>query len=264
MNALLEICVDDAAGIDAAVAGGADRLELCASLELGGLTPSAALVERAVATGCPVHMMIRPVSGDFVLDGAAIALMREEIRLGAWCGVAGMVLGATRPEGGLDYDALARFREAARDVQLVLHRAIDLVADPVEAVRRVAALGYDKVLSSGGALRAVDGATTLAGMVEAAGNGLSIIAGSGVTADNVAWLLDHTGVREVHASASSPGPAPHPDAIGLGFARGPRNRTDAGRVRALREAIAQWKHATRTVAPHDLRQGAARNRGLTI
>ena len=124
-------------------------------------------------------MMIRPVSGDFVLDGAAIALMREEIRLGAWCGVAGVVLGATRPEGGLDYDALARFREAARDVQLVLHRAIDLVADPVEAVRRVAALGYDKVLSSGGALRAVDGATTLAGMVEAAGNGLSIIAGSG-------------------------------------------------------------------------------------
>src|SRR5436309_1818836 len=126
MNTLLEICVDDAAGIDAAVAGGADRLELCASLELGGLTPSAALVERAVATGCPVHMMIRPTSGDFVLDGAAIALMQEEIRLGAWRGIVGVVVGATRPEGGLDYDALARFREAARDMRIVLHRAIDL------------------------------------------------------------------------------------------------------------------------------------------
>ena len=263
MNALLEICVDDAASIDAAVAGGADRLELCASLELGGLTPSAALVERAVATGCPVHMMIRPVSGDFVLDGAAITLMREEIRLGAWCGVAGMVLGATRPEGGLDYDALARLREAARDVQLVLHRAIDLVADPVEAVRRVAALGYDMVLSSGGALRAVDGATTLAAMVEAAGNRLSIVAGSGVTADNVAWLLDHTGVREVHASASSPGPAPHPDAIGFGFARGPRNRTDPGCVRALREAIARWEHARRAGVPREPRRSAARGRGRT-
>lgn len=253
MNTLLEICVDDVSGIDAAVAGGADRLELCASLELGGLTPSAALVERAVATGCPVHMMIRPVSGDFVLDGAAIALMREEIRLGAWCGIAGVVLGAVRPQGGLDYDALARFRDAARDIRIVLHRAIDLVADPVEAVRRVAALGYDKILSSGGAPRAIDGAATLAAMVEASGARLSIVAGSGVTSDNVAWLLEHTGVREVHASASCPGPAPHPDALALGFARGPRSRTDAGRVRALREAIAQWKRARRTAELDGLR-----------
>ncbi|WP_137863241.1 MULTISPECIES: copper homeostasis protein CutC [unclassified Sphingomonas] len=251
MNTLLEICVDDAAGIDAAVAGGADRLELCASLELGGLTPSAALVERAVATGCPVHMMIRPTSGDFVLDGAAIALMQEEIRLGAWRGIVGVVVGATRPEGGLDYDALARFREAARDMRIVLHRAIDLVADPVEAVRRVAVLGYDKILSSGGAPRAIDGATTLAAMVEAAGKNLSIVAGSGVTSDNAAWLLDHTGVREIHASASCAGPAPHPDAIGFGFAREPRNRTDARRVRALRDAIAAWESGRQTAQFHD-------------
>ncbi len=237
MSALLEICVDDPAGIDAALAGGADRIELCSALELGGLTPSAALIERAVGSGIRTHMMIRPRAGGFVLEAGEAALMLDEIRLGLARGVAGMVVGALRPDGTLDREALARFRDAARDATLVLHRAIDLVPDPVAAVRAAAALGCDKILSSGGAISAAQGMATLAAMVAAAGDRLSIIAGAGITPENVGEILARTGVREVHGSASRPGPDPDAATLRLGFATGPRRRTDETIVRRLRAAI---------------------------
>lgn len=241
MPALLEICVDDSAGLRAAVAGGADRIELCSALELGGLTPSAALVEQAVQTGCPIHMMIRPRAGGFVLAEGEAALMIEEIRLAVARGVAGVVVGALRPDGGLDREALARFRDAARGATLVLHRAIDLVPDPVAAVREAVALGYDKILSSGGAPTAILGMPTLAAMVAEAGRRLSIIAGSGVTPANVARLVAETGVEEVHGSASAPGPEPDAATLRLGFATGPRRHTDRMIVAQLRAALAEGK-----------------------
>jgi copper homeostasis protein len=237
--AILEICVDDSAGLREAIAGGADRIELCSALELGGLTPSAALLEQALQTDCPTHMMIRPRAGGFVLADGEAALMVEEVRLAVARGVAGVVVGALRPEGGLDRDALARFRDAAQDAAIVLHRAIDLVPDPVAAVREAAALGYEKILSSGGAPTAIEGMATLAAMVAEAGARLSIIAGSGVTPANVARLVAGTGVREVHGSASVPGPAPDAATLRLGFATGPRRATDRTIVAQLRTALAE-------------------------
>jgi copper homeostasis protein len=237
VRTLLEICVDDSVGLNTAVAGGADRIELCSALELGGLTPSTALLDRALRTGFPIHMMIRPRAGDFVLAQGEAALMVEEIRLAVARGVAGVVVGALRPDGELDHEALARFRRAARDVTIVLHRAIDLVADPVAAVREAAALGYDKILSSGGAPTAIEGMAVLAAMVAEAGSRLSIIAGSGVTPDNVARLVAGTGVREVHGSASWPGAEPSAAALRLGFAMGPRRATDKATVARLRAAL---------------------------
>jgi len=235
----LEICVDDPGGVAAAVKGGADRIELCSALELGGLTPSAALIAAAVRTGCPTHVMIRPRAGGFVLAEGEAALMVEEIGLAIAQGAAGVVVGALLPEGELDRDALARFRDAARDAVVVLHRAIDLVPDPVAAVRTATALGYDKILSSGGAPTAIEGMTTLAAMVAEAGARLSIIAGSGVTPENVARLVAGTGVREVHGSASRAGPEPDTATRRLGFAAGPRRRTDAAVVAQMRAALAE-------------------------
>lgn len=182
-------------------------------------------------------MMIRPRAGSFVLAEGEAALMVEEIRLAVARGVAGVVVGALRPDGGLDLDTLARFRDAARDAAIVLHRAIDLVPDPVAAVRQVAALGYDKILSSGGAPSAVEGVKTLAAMVVEAGERLSIIAGSGVTPANVARLVAETGVREVHGSASAPGAEPDAAVLRLGFATGPRRETDRTIVAQLRAAL---------------------------
>ena len=239
MSAILEICVDDAVGVDAAVAGGADRIELCSALELGGLTPSAALLSHAVRAGCPVHMMIRPRAGDFAYSEDDLDLMVEEIGAAIARGAAGVVVGALRPDGRLDREALARFRDAARGATIVLHRAIDLVPDPVAAVREAIALGYDKILSSGGALSAVEGITTLAAMVAAAGERLSIIAGAGVRPNNVARVIAGTGVREIHGSASRPGPEPDAATLRLGFATGPRRATDQAIVQRLRAAISE-------------------------
>jgi copper homeostasis protein len=231
VSAILEICVDDAAGVDAAVAGGADRIELCSALELGGLTPSAALLDHALGTGCPIHMMIRPRAGGFVYSEDDVALMVEEIGRAVAGGAAGVVVGALRPDGELDREALGRFRDAAWDAAIVLHRAIDLVPDPVAAVSEAIALGYDKILSSGGASTAVEGMTTLAAMVAAAGERLSII--------TVARIIAGTGVREVHGSASRPGAEPDAATLRLGFATGPRRVTDQAIVERLHTMLAE-------------------------
>ncbi|WP_116089567.1 copper homeostasis protein CutC [Sphingomonas crusticola] len=237
MAVLLEICVDDAAGVEAAVAGGADRIELCSALELGGLTPPPALLRCAVASGLPIHAMIRPRSGGFLLKDGDVALMIDEIGSALAEGATGVVVGALLADGTLNQAALGAFRDAAGDAQIVLHRAIDLTPDPVAAVESACALGYDKILSSGGATTAIEGAATLARMVSAAKGRLSIIAGSGVTPDNVALLLTQTGVLEVHSSASVADAPPDEAALRLGFAMGARRVTDAGTVRRLCAAI---------------------------
>lgn len=236
MAVMLEICVDDAAGVAAAVVGGADRIELCGALELGGLTPSPGLIEHAVATGVPVHAMIRPRAGSFVYDMDELALMAEDIRHALALGAAGVVVGALRPDDTLDSRALARFRMVSRDAALVLHRAIDLVPDPIAAVEEACALGFDKILSSGQEATALAGALTLARMVEAADGRLSVIAGSGLTPDNVVRIARVSGVHEVHASASQAG-RPDPRSVAMGFSAGPRRRTSAALVRRLRTAI---------------------------
>lgn len=238
MPPLLEICVADPAGVDEAVAGGADRLELCTGLEGGGLTPSAALIDRAVASGLPVHVLVRPRFGGFVLDDGEADLVVADVRAALSRGAAGVVVGALRPDGRLDRDRLARFREAARDGVAVLHRAIDLAVDPVAAVDEACALGFDKVLSSGGAASAPEGAATLARMVEAAGKRLSVIAAAGVRPDNVSALVAATGVGEVHSSASRIEPEPDERTARFGFGD-TRRRTDRTVVAALRAMVSK-------------------------
>lgn len=236
---LLEICVDDAEGVAAVVAAGADRIELCGALGVGGLTPSAALVAHAVESGVPVHAMVRPRDGDFRYDRADMGLVLKEIRLMVAMGVAGVVVGAMADDQRLDLEALARWREASAGVAIVLHRAIDLVADPVEAVGQAAELGYDHILTSGGAATAERGADVIAKMVEAADGRLSIIAGSGVSAENVRALIARTGVDAIHASASVREDWGDSRVLDMGFAIGPRRRTSAHRIAAIRQKIGE-------------------------
>lgn len=242
----LEICVDDIAGVHTAIAGGADRIELCAALALGGLTPSAGLVEAALnaahPTGVAVHAMVRPRAGDFRYDEAETALaMREALALIVQ-GVDGLVFGAAR-DGALDGSVLATWVAAARaggrPVSLTLHRAIDCTADPVSAVDVAAALGFDRILTSGGAASAEEGAGTIARMVAQAGDRIRIMAGAGVRPDNAARLLAATGVRDLHGSASAPTAENDARAVAVGFDTPPRRRTDEDMVRALRAVLDQ-------------------------
>jgi copper homeostasis protein len=232
---LLEVCVDSAAGLDAAVAGGADRIELCSALEIGGLTPAPGLMRRAAGCGLPVHAMVRAGPGGFVLSGADLEVMLADIAAVRAAGLAGVVFGAVTPGGRLDVPALKRLCDAARGLDLTLHRAVDLCEDAEAAVGQAIALGFHRILSSGGARTAPEGVDRLAVMFRAAAGRITIMPGSGVTAARLP-LLRALPLREVHASCALAVPAGARETA-LGFAGPGLRRTDAGQVAALQAAL---------------------------
>lgn len=201
---LLEVCVDNALSLTAARRGGADRIELCSALALDGLTPSAGLMQMASKLGRPVYAMIRPRDGDFVFSSADIDIMLRDIDASRAAGLEGVVLGANRPSGELDAAVLTRLCRHAAGLGMTLHRSVDLVPDPLDAVDLAMELGFERILTSGGAETAQDGADRIARMVAHAGQRLSIMAGSGVTPANAHEILRRTGVKELHGSCSAP------------------------------------------------------------
>lgn len=235
----LEICVDDAAGIEAAIAGGANRIELCAALGLGGLSPSAGLIALAAALPIPTMAMIRPRAGDFVWSKAERAAMRAEIAAIRNAGLAGVVIGASLPDGQLDADTLAELAAAAEGMEVTLHRAIDLTPDPVAAMRLAASLGIRRVLSSGGARTAAEGLDRLAIMAAAAPD-VTVMPGGGIDDGDAALFASRLPLTEIHASASVQTPPPALPAVArFGFQPAGARRTDTIRVRALRHALDQ-------------------------
>ena len=154
---LVEVCLDSAEGLAEAVAGGADRIELCAALAVGGLTPSAGLMQAAARCPVPVLAMIRPRAGDFVFSPAEVAIMLADIAAARAAGLAGVVLGASLPGGRLDRAILARLTDAASGLDLTLHRAFDLVPDIAPAIELAADLGFRRILTSGQAATAAEG-----------------------------------------------------------------------------------------------------------
>jgi len=201
----VEIAVTTPRGAAVAAAAGADRVELCSALEVGGITPSAALLRLAVETGVGVHALVRNRPGDFVYDADDVRCMAEDAAFAASVGAAGIVVGALTPDGGLDRPALERIVGAARDVDplvhLTFHRAIDHTADPAGLLDALSALGFRRVLTSGGASAACDGVAVLEAMV-ARGSGVEIMAGGGVLPGQIARLAE-AGVAAVHLSAKT-------------------------------------------------------------
>ena len=234
---LLEVCVDSVSGLQAAVAGGADRIELCSALELGGLTPSPGLMRLAAGSPVPVYAMIRPRSGDFVFSRGEVEAMFADIDAVRAAGLAGVVLGANLPGGRLDEEALGRLVRHAVGLGKTLHRAFDLVPHPPQAVETAIELGFSRILTSGGAPTAVEGLETLRAVFAAADDRIAVMPGSGVTVDSAPQLLAALPIREIHASCSAPRPATEPRARALGFDSGQRRQTSADLVAALRKAV---------------------------
>jgi copper homeostasis protein len=220
---LFEACIDSAASALAAIAGGAGRLELCEALVEGGLTPSLGKVEgvlrAAAASGTPVHVLVRPRSGDFCYSEAEFEVMLRDVALCGGAGAAGVVVGALLPDGRVDEPRVRALVAAARrhgGMRVTLHRAVDAARDAVEAALAGAAAGVDFVLTSGGARSAEEGAGVIAAMgaaLRAAGAAggappPTLIAAAGVTAANAAAVARAAGVRQVHGTARAPGYAP--------------------------------------------------------
>jgi len=237
-DALLEICVDSPDGLAAAIDGGADRIELCAALDLGGLTPSPGLMVLAARAPVPVHAMIRPRPGDFCFTADDVAAMEADIEAARRAGLAGVVLGASRPDGSLDGTVLARLVARSSGLDRTLHRAFDgASADFAGALALATELGFRRILSSGGAQTAVAGAATLADLARRAGSLVVIMPGAGIDPEAVATLRRVMPVSEVHASCSHPAGANSPGNPALSGTAGARRITSAAKVRALKAAL---------------------------
>ncbi|WP_205602586.1 copper homeostasis protein CutC [Chelativorans alearense] len=233
---LLEVCVDDPSGMAAAIAGGADRIELCSALDLGGLTPPAGSMA-GVASPVPVYAMIRPRAGDFVYTEEELDVMARDIEAARQAGLAGVVLGAGKRDGSLDYRALKRLAEISGGLGTTLHRVFDLVPDRAEAVEMAVELGFERILTSGGAPTAAEGVEALEETIAAAAGRISIMPGAGINVETIGRLLPRLPVGEVHASCSTVEPVSDARLVSLGFSSAKRRRTDAALVRALKERV---------------------------
>ncbi len=234
----LEVCVADPQSLAAAIAGGADRIELCSALELGGLTPLPGMMALAAAAPMPVYAMVRPRSGDFVFDERDVDAMLRDIDAIRAAGLAGIVIGANRPDGTLDQPVLRRLLARAAGLGSTLHRAMDLVPDFAEAIEAAASLGVERVLTSGGAPTALAGLGNIAIMHRAARGRVGIMAGSGLRPDNISGLIASGAVDEVHSSCAGEPVGSAAGAVRLGFAAPTRRATDAAVVGAFRDVLA--------------------------
>ncbi|UIK90089.1 copper homeostasis protein CutC [Arthrobacter polaris] len=200
----LEFAVQDVPGAELAATHGAARIELCCALQLGGLTPSQGLLVSVLLAEptLPVHALIRPRPGDYVYDSAALSLMVQEIKQLHDGGATGVVIGALTPEDGIDYAAVETMIAAAQGMHITFHRAIDHLSldNAVAAVPRLAELGVQRILSSGGAARAGEGVAQLAAMHASAAGTLAIMAGGGVQIADFSTFRA-VGLNDVHLSA---------------------------------------------------------------
>jgi copper homeostasis protein len=201
MCIVLEICVDSVAGAIAAQAGGANRIELCRSLHEGGLTPGKELLHAVRSeVDLPVHVMIRPRSGNFNYVACEIDEMMREIESVQSLGADGVVLGVLNSEMEVDTKTLTRMINAASPMQVTFHRAFDISTSLVRSLEEIIAAGADRILTSGGEQDAGAGATRLAELVPSAHGRVGIMAGGGVRLENVRELVLVSGVREIHTS----------------------------------------------------------------
>lgn len=189
---LLEICVDSYASAMAAIAGGADRLELCSALTVGGLTPSSALLQqiRSVSS-IPIRCLMRPRGGDFLYTEEEIQQMATEMELLLSAGADGFVIGCLTPDGNLDAEAMQPLLMAAKGAGLTLHRCIDVSRDLLQTYRAAASLGFDTVLTSGGSGNCRSGMETIQKLVRLRdeANGPEVLIGAGVNASVISDFL---------------------------------------------------------------------------
>jgi copper homeostasis protein len=232
----LEVCVDSVEGMLAAAGAGADRIELCSALEVGGLTPSAGQMAWAKDLAIPVHALIRSRAGDFCFSQDEVATMVADICAARKTGLAGVVIGAAGDDGRLDRDALAMMRDAAGTMSVTLHRVFDLVPDFAEAVETAVELGCDRILTSGGAVGAPEGAEAIAKICDLAAGRIGIMPGAGITSGNVGAFLAKVRVREVHSACGRLRPMAA-RAVAMDFCHAERLETDAREVRALKAAL---------------------------
>ena len=200
MSVLVEGCVEGLADAQAAARGGADRLELCADLSVGGTTPSAEVIRAVKArVFIPVFVMARPRGGSFVYDAGEVDATHRDIERVIAAGADGVVVGALTSSNEVDVPTLRGFVARAVDVPITFHRAFDQTGDPSRALETLVDAGVQRVLTAGGQGTALEGLAVLRSLVEQAGDRIVVLAGGKVRGHNAGEIIARTGVRELHA-----------------------------------------------------------------
>ncbi len=238
----IEICAQSITSALAAQEGGANRIELCTALEVGGLTPSpATMLEAKRLLTIPVCVLIRPRSGDFIYSDVEFECIKRDV---AWCkenSMDGVVIGILTPKGTIDVLKMKELLEIARPMQVVCHRAFDQTPDASEALEQLIALGFDRVLTSGQAQNVVVGRDILRGLVEQANGRITIMLGNGVNPDNLRDLMTHTKATDFHTSAKYTVKSPMPtfkNSVSLNLNGGRENDYFETDVAVVREVVA--------------------------
>ena len=199
MSFLLEIAVESLAAAKAAERAGADRIELCANLSDGGLTPSEQMMLQARENvRIPIFVMIRPCPGNFVYDQAEFATMQSQITLAREMKMDGVVLGILTPGNTVDIVRTKQLVDLA-NLPVTFHRAFDDLPDQSKALEDIIATGASRILTSGGSASAEDGAERIRGLVEATGSRMIVMPGAGINAENFADVRRRTGAKEFHS-----------------------------------------------------------------
>lgn len=204
MPIIVEVCLESVYSAIIAEKSGVLRIELCSSLDLGGITASQGLITAVCkAVNIPVFVLIRPRQGNFRYSNTELDVMVNDIEAAIEAGAKGIVSGALNNEYGVDKEATKRLIEATQGLPFTFHRAFDRATDPLHALQEIIELGASRILTSGQAATAAEGCGLIKTLVEKAGNSVVIMPGGGVTPDNVAQILE-TGAKEIHLSARAP------------------------------------------------------------
>lgn len=201
----LEICCGSLDDAIEAGAGGADRVELCSALFLGGLTPSyGALVEAKRRLTIPVIVMARPRGGGFCYTASEMAAMERDIEMAVAQGADGVVFGILEADGRVDIARTRRIRSLIQDREAVFHRAFDVTPDPFRAVDELVDLGITRILTSGQCDTVWEGLPLIARLVEHAGDRIQIMPGGGIKPRHVDDVIAKTGCRDIHVAVWRP------------------------------------------------------------
>ena len=206
---MVEVCANGVESCLAAQEGGADRVELCAGIPEGGTTPSYGEIKvaRRVLTTTRLHVIIRPRGGDFLYSDLEVERMAADIAVCRELGVDGVVFGCLQTDGTIDVEKNRYLMECARGMSVTMHRAFDRAADPEQALEHIIGLGFDRILTSGQQPKAIQGADLLARLNRQAAGRIILMAGSGVTEDNIDELRAKTGLHEFHFSGRESQPS---------------------------------------------------------
>ncbi|SFI37050.1 copper homeostasis protein [Tindallia magadiensis] len=201
---VLEVCVDSYTSLMTAIKAGADRIELCSALNMGGLTPSYGFMQQAKdVSGVEIYVMIRPRSGDFLYDDGEYETMKKDVEKVKKEGFHGIVIGFLKADGRLDLERLEEMVKLADPLKVVLHRAFDDANQPEKEIPKLIEMGIQRILTSGQRKTATEGVEYIQSIEKEFGKEITIMPGAGVSAENIETLYKKTGCTHYHMSGKT-------------------------------------------------------------